>query len=307
MALVKYALALSAAMLGGSLMANAVGATDKGGPTERSGAPVSPAAEAGGVPTSTETFESKGASDSTGATGATESTGATDSNEMTPQAPLRWSLVAGWQRYRESDMRLIGPSAGLRVETVEGELDWGDAEAEVQIGLLNYASPISGRLNGIPSLHGRVALWLGSSPSGALPRLGLAAQSEWTDLRGITDRGAEGYERLGVSLWLQAEWRLTSEAEAKARAPRLVASALLIGRQRSWLSQVSALYPDITNRQRRGAMLRLEVPWSAEGWRGLVYVGYRYLDDSDLHPLPLGGFVYEPASRTIKLGASVDL
>jgi hypothetical protein len=242
-----------------------------------------------------------------GATGATGSIGPAESTEPAAQAPLRWSVVAGWQRYREREMRLVGPSAGLRVETVEGALEWGDAEAEVHMGLLNYASPISGRLNGIPSLQGRVALWWGSSPSGALPRLGLAAQSEWTDLRGTTDRGAEGYERLGVSLWVQGEWRLTSEADAKARAPRLVASVLMLGRQQSWLSQVSALYPDITNRQRRGAMLRLEVPWSADGRQGLVYAGYRYLDDSDRQSLPLGGYVYEPASRTIKLGVSVDL
>lgn len=221
--------------------------------------------------------------------------------------PLRWSLVADWQRYRESAMRLTGPSVGVRVETTDSTVDWGDAEAELQAGLLSYSSPISGRLSRVPSLYGRVAVWWGGSSEGLLPRPGLLLQSEWTDLRGTTDRGAEGYERLGLSLWLQGEWRLTSEIGGASQAPRLVASALLSARQRSWLSQVSTVYPDITNRQRRGAMLRLEVPWSAEGRQGLLFIGYRYLDDSDRHPLPMGGFVYEPASRTVKLGLSVEL
>jgi hypothetical protein len=304
MTVIKDVLIVAAVVLSGPCMAQAGGTTGSSVPADRATSQANPASQ---TPSSTEAPAAAESTRAAESTGATESTGPAESTELAAQAPLRWSLVAGWQRYREPAMRLIGPSAGLRVETVEGALEWGDAEAEVQMGLVNYASPISGRLNGIPSLHGSVALWWGSKPSGALPRLGLAAQTDWTDLRGTTDRGAEGYERLGVSLWVQGEWRLTSEADAKARAPRLVASALLLGRQRSWLSQVSALYPDITNRQRRGAMLRLEVPWSAEGRHGLVYAGYRYLDDSDRQPLPLGGYVYEPASRTIKLGVSVDL
>ena len=65
-----------------------------------------------------------------------------------------WQLSAGWQDYSEPQMNLKGPELGLHWQSRA----WGPLtlEAEGQLGLQNYSSVPSGRLDSVLNLDTRL-------------------------------------------------------------------------------------------------------------------------------------------------------
>lgn len=221
-----------------------------------------------------------------------------------PAGPIRWGMSLGLHTYREPDMRLTGPTLGLRAAAPLWVGDWPvSLEAEVAVGIDRYTSASSGSLDGVKRLASAWHLLVGSARTGLVPRAGLSLTTDWTDLRGQTSRGLSGYERLNQSLWLGAQWLVAQE---ESPAPwRLRAGALITGRQSSYFSQVSSSYGDVINRQNRGALVELEAPWRIAGVDASLRMGFKAYADSKLALAPGYGLVYEPANRALELGITI--
>ena len=220
---------------------------------------------------------------------------------------LKLSFHAGWYAYREPglSMRLDGPIAGLKAAWAPESLEGGQIDFEADLGSVDYRSAASGQLDGALRIRTSTTLLAGPLTPGWHPRLGLAFTTEWSDLRGLTTGGASGYQRFNRSLWLAAQWRV-SLLSTVDQAATLQAGVLIAGWHDSYLSQVSALYGDVTNRQRRGLSIALDAPWRYEGWRGSLGLRVQRYDDSDLEFSPGLGGVYEPANRSFDIRLSVQ-
>jgi hypothetical protein len=229
---------------------------------------------------------------------------------LPPQGPLwQWASSAGFNHYREPglDMRLRGPELGLhwRLSDVPGWPRW-QAEADVLASLQRYDSP-SGRLDNAENLETRWRLlyqvW---SQDAQKLYIGPAVHTLYNDLRGRTSRGAGGYQRESAGLWLAVQWRQALPGEGALSSLvgwQLDAGALLHGRHRSYLSQASRLYPDLTNTQKRGLYAQARLEFKAGAL--LLQPFVRYTDLADSEPSTVDRVTgIEPASRRWQMGLS---
>ena len=101
-----------------------------------------------------------------------------------------WQLSAGWQDYSEPQMNLKGPELGVHWQS----RTWGQytLESEAQLGLQNYSSVPSGRLDSVLNIDTR---WRALRASTAQPQwqVGLALHTHANFLRGTTSLGYGGY------------------------------------------------------------------------------------------------------------------
>jgi hypothetical protein len=133
------------------------------------------------------------------------------------------------------------------------------------------------------------------------PYAGLGYRHLYNDLRGVSSTGAAGYRRksryyylpVGVTLRIPmgADWVL---------APHLEYDAFANGRQRSYLSDVSPLLPDVTNRQVRGRGVRGQLAFEGARWSVSLWSHYWKIKNSDIQ---FGGI--EPANSTHETGVEV--
>ena len=126
------------------------------------------------------------------------------------QALGAWQLSAGWQDYSESQMNLKGPELGLHWQSRA----WGPVtiETDAHVGLQNYNSIPSGRLNSVLNVDTR---WRALSASTAQPQwqYGLALHTHANFLRGTTSLGFGGYDRLSTQLWLPVRWQSVGDQQ----------------------------------------------------------------------------------------------
>ncbi len=202
-------------------------------------------------------------------------------------------------------MRIMGPALGLRGElrAHAGELPLR-VEGEFAAGPARYSSPVSGDIDGVrrigSMLHLRAAR---ADPDLWMPQAGIGVTTEWTDLRGTSSLGKRGYERFNLALWLSASWDLERENAAGATVVR--AAILLQGWQRSMLSQANSDYLNVTNRQRRGALLSVERPFRIESTHASIRLGLREVGRSNLVAAGTDVYAYEPTNRTVDLTVTV--
>jgi len=161
----------------------------------------------------------------------------------------RWQLSAGWQDYSEPQMNLKGPEMGLHWQS----RSWGSytLEADANVGLQNYNSVPSGRLDQVLNVDTR---WRALRASTAQPQwqFGLALHSHANFLRGTTSLGFGGYDRLSTQVWLPVRWQSHGDQRWAVDA-----GWLLWGEHVSRLSQVNTSLQDVTNTQRKGAYLQI--------------------------------------------------
>ncbi len=225
-----------------------------------------------------------------------------------------WATSAGLNSYTESLMRLQGPELGLHLRLSDTALSphWS-LEADVLYGRQDYESLDTGRLSNIPNLETRTrALY---APAGRMTdagavglSYGLAVHTLWNNLDGTTTTGAGGYVRKAIQLWAPLRWREQLAPGSWASAWTAEGGALLTGQHTSVLSQVSSVYPDITNRQDKGIYLQFR----SEHRQGLragawsPYVRWTWLGDSDTVAFSTTTRNYlgtEPLSRRWQVGA----
>jgi hypothetical protein len=232
---------------------------------------------------------------------------------------LQWSTSAGYNHYREPsiDMDLQGPELGLhlRVSQLPRMPRW-QAEADVLGSLQRYDSP-SGRLKNVENLETRWRLLYQIWPQGDQGLfVGPAVHTLHNDLRGITDRGAAGYQRETLGVWLALQWRQPLSADGALSSLtnlQVDAGSLLRARHNSYLSQANRSYPDIGNTQRKGFYVQAKLGFKAENLLLQPYFRYTHLNDSDVTTVALTGSTLtgtltgiEPASQRWQVGLQVS-
>jgi hypothetical protein len=259
-----------------------------------------------------------------GAAWAQSSTSATTTVSAAPDTAVasglrwHWATSAGLNSYSEDtsqgSMRLQGPELGLhlRMSDVAWGGHWG-LEADVLYGRQDYESSKTGRKTDIPNIETRSRIMYAhtaqrtSGPSMGLS-YGLAFHTLWNNLEGPTTTGHGGYLRKAFQLWAPVRWREGLAPGAWATAWTAEGGVLISGQHTSMLSQVNAIYPDVTNRQDKGVYLQ----FSSEHRQGLragawsPYVRFTWLGDSDTVTFPPATRLTpgtEPMSRRWQVGA----
>ena len=220
------------------------------------------------------------------------------SDELTI-SEVRWGGTLQAYSYRESQMRLTGPTLGVRAE---GNIGLGGesfrAQAELTLGRFHYTSPLSGELSGTKWLGTQWHVSYKVDGPAWMPRPGIAFSTEWSDLRGRTSTGNPGYERFNASVWLSGAWDI---AHDETDGPTVLRAALLVrGWQRSLLSQARRDFVDVTNQQSRGIWLAAEKPMRLGDYKTSVRLGWRLVGRSDTRSASNTEFVFEPTNRAIE-------
>ena len=218
-------------------------------------------------------------------------------NAQTDRSLGGWQLSAGWQDYREPQMQLKGPELGLHWQSRR----WGpyNFEADAHVGLQNYSSVSSGRLDSVLNVDTR---WRAFRVFSDEPhwQFGLAVHTHSNFLRGITTLGFGGYDRLSTQVWLPVRWQSLGD-----KPWAVDAGWLLWGEHLSRLSQVSNSWQDVTNTQRKGAYLQVSQKIHASRGEFEPYARWTRVDDSDIQPVTVGGQsrgAYEPQNTRWHMG-----
>jgi len=214
------------------------------------------------------------------------------------QALGAWQLSTGWQDYREPQMNLKGPELGVHWQSQR--LGPYTLEADAHLGLQNYSSVQSGRLNSVLNLdtHWRA---LRASTDQPQWQYGLALHSHANFFRGTTSLGFGGYHRLSTQLWLPVRWH-----SASAQPWAVDAGWLLWGEHVSRLSQVNTNLQDVTNQQRKGAYLQISKKVKTDHGEMEPYARLAWVDDSDVRWVTVAPGVergdYEPRNNRLQVG-----
>lgn len=208
-----------------------------------------------------------------------------------------WQLSAGWQNYSEPQMQLKGPELGLHWQSLN--LAPYTLEADAHLGLQNYSSEVSGRLDSVLNLDTR---WRALRTSTDQPQwqYGLALHTHANFLRGTTSLGFGGYDRLSTQVWLPVRWHSTH-----TQPWTVDAGWLLWGEHVSRLSQVNARFQDVTNTQRKGAYLQVSKKVHSSLGELEPYARWAWVDDSDVRVMNVSGqatSTYEPENTRLQVG-----
>jgi len=244
-----------------------------------------------------------------------------------PPAPSNISLpVHSWQlgaalshiTYEEPDlMEEKGLMLGLNAAYAYHQKAMLRAEFGFSFGSLDYSSPISGEINGIPNLMVELRGLAGydfqvSSSTILTPFTGLGYRYLNDDSSGlVSNLGAAGYNReanylyspIGVTAYsvLNSTWSLDATLEY---------DLFWKGLQKSHLSDANLGYSDIENEQNSGYGLRgsLNFHYAIENGTYVFgpFIRYWDIDDSEVEPVYRYGVLWgsgiEPANTSIEFG-----
>ena len=207
-----------------------------------------------------------------------------------------WQLSAGWQDYREPQMQLKGPELGLHWQS--RRLGAYAFEADAHVGLQNYNSVPSGRLDSVLNVDTR---WRALKASTTQPQwqYGLALHTHANFLRGTTSLGFGGYDRLSTQVWLPVRWQSVGDQPWSVDA-----GWLLRGEHLSRLSQVNTRLQDVTNQQRKGIYFQISKEIHTNLGEMQPYARWTWVDDSDVHWVSLVGVdrgTYEPRNNRLQV------
>jgi hypothetical protein len=208
-----------------------------------------------------------------------------------------WQLSTGWQDYSEPQMNLKGPELGVHWQS--RKFGPYSLEADAHLGLQNYSSPLSGRLDSVLNVD---TYWRALRTSTAQPQwqYGLAWHSHANFLRGTTNLGFGGYDRLSNQVWLPVRWHQDS-----AQPWTVDAGWLLWGAHVSRLSQANRRLQDVTNQQHKGVYFQISKEISTALGEIQPYARWTWVDDSDVQWESLVGLdrgTYEPRNNRLQVG-----
>ena len=219
------------------------------------------------------------------------------------QALGTWQLSAGWQDYSEPQMNLKGPELGVHWQSQK--LGPYTLEADAHLGLQNYSSVPSGRLNSVLNLDTR---WQALRASTAKPQwqYGLALHTHANFFRGTTSFGFGGYDRLSTQVWLPVRWHSVS-----VQPWAVDAGWLLWGEHVSRLSQVNPRLQDVTNQQRKGVYLQISKNVHTDLGEMEPYARWTWVDNSDVRWVTVAPGQargdYEPRNNRLQVGLKWQL
>jgi hypothetical protein len=213
--------------------------------------------------------------------------------------------------YEEPDFALLeGDRAG-----VAGGYTWlgpeyvhSRFEARYSYGKLDYTG--SGRLEDVPDHLLELRAVVGQDyRAGRLvwvPYIGVGYRYLYNDLRGVTTTGHIGYRRRSHYYYVPAGVALRVPLGGDwVMVPQLEYDAFANGRQRTYLSDVSSLVPDVTNRQEDGWGARAQLTFENRHWSIGVWTHYWDIKNSDIQSIGGGLGLLEPANTTRESGVEL--
>jgi hypothetical protein len=225
-------------------------------------------------------------------------------------------LSASYYKYQEPSLAVTekGAKAGIDFAwTATPHDDWfirGDGR--LALGRNDYTG--SGTKNGNPDwyaeLRGTAGKDFENDGYSLSPYLGVGYRFLANDLRGSTSTGALGYRRTSQYLYVPAGvvHRLALASDARLSST-LEFDYLVQGWQNSYLSNVSTLVPDQTNRQHRGFGVRASMYYEKANWSFGPWFQYWSINQSattSATVTALGNsfpvFFFEPQNKTAEIG-----
>jgi len=169
---------------------------------------------------------------------------------------------------------------------------WG-GEARQAHGNVSHSSAVNGNKGGNPEVITEARLTLGRDVPVGRQLLafysGLGYRTLYTDLRGLTTTGAQGYRRSGQYSYLPLGITHRFHAGPEARiSTSLEYDLLLEGRQLTYLSDEKAVSNDPVNTQRQGYGLRLSTAYETTSWSFGAYWHHWNIGESDAALRTLG-------------------
>ena len=168
----------------------------------------------------------------------------------------------------------------------------------------------SGTIAGAPDYLVEVRALLGQDlRAGGLlwvPYVGIGLRYLYSDLRGVSSTGENGYRRrsrylyapIGVTLRIPLGLRWTL-------APELEYDFFVDGRQRSYLQDADPALPNVTNTQSRGRGARARLGLETGRWSLSLWTHYWKIKNSDVQPIGPGVGLLEPANSTQETGVEL--
>lgn len=149
-------------------------------------------------------------------------------------------------------------------------------EANAHLGLQNYRSVQSGRLNSVLNVD---TCWQALRASTVLPQwqFGLALHSHTNFLQGTTSLSFRGYDRLSTQVWLAVRWHSDNSQ------PWAVDAGWLLWGVHVFLpSQVNPNLQDVANQHRKGVYLQISKEIHADSGDMEPYARWNWVDDSEI-------------------------
>jgi hypothetical protein len=141
------------------------------------------------------------------------------------------------------------------------------------------------------------------------PYLGIGYRNFYSDDRGTTSVGAQGYRRENelfyIPLGIEPRFRVMEDARI---ATDIEYDYVISGTQTSTLSDANVGFPDVTNHQKSGYGVRGSVMWETKRWAAGPFFNYWNIDQSNTTCAtgPTFGLCgYEPTNHTFEAGAQV--
>jgi hypothetical protein len=206
------------------------------------------------------------------------------------------------QNYSEPAMQLTGPGLGLRYEYKPvSPLGWS-LGVEVDFSKLHYKSDDTGNMSGKNTIDTRWLLLreMGLATAPGL-KAGMSIRTNWNDLRGLTSTQNRGYVRENMGVWASLQWRPTSSATPASAPVRWHLDLLLVGQQKSYLSQANSSFSDVTNRQARGLSIGGQMRWQMDSHFVEPYFHYTWIGRSNTVAMGTAA-VTEPRHERLQMG-----
>lgn len=239
-------------------------------------------------------------------------------SELKTKTSNEIGLTVSSYEYKEPDISMSQKATKVGID-YNGAMalsnDWfvrGDLRYAT--GKTDYSSPASGTKNGNPDwyyeLRGTFGRDFSMGTYSLSPFAGLGYRYLFNDIRGRTSTGAAGYRRESIYYYLPigATHRLKLESAARLLTT-LEYDYLINGKQKSYFSDVTTLYPDVTNNQHKGYGIRGSMYYEKDNWSFGPWFQYWNIDKSDLAPFTvtvLGvtytGNAWEPKNTTTEYG-----
>lgn len=212
------------------------------------------------------------------------------------------------------DGNKLGISAAF-TQALQNGWFWG-GDARQSHGNVSYSSASSGSKGSNPDIVTEARLTLGRDfqvgRQVLAPYAGLGYRTLYTDLRGTTTTGDQGYRRSGQYTYLPLGVTHRAHVNPEARfSTSLEYDLLLEGRQLTYLSDANPASNDPVNTQRQGYGLRVTGNYETSAWSFGGYLHYWSLADSDAALRTLNGassYLYTvPQNTTREIGLQLKL
>lgn len=203
-------------------------------------------------------------------------------------------------------------AVGKYTRTFASQMFW-NVDGRFANGALDYDSAGSGSKNGNPDWYVEFRGTIGRDfivgDQVLAPYVGLGMRYLMNDLRGQTTTGAAGYRRSSTYIYLPLGLTHRFGAGEGGRiATTLEYDALLVGTQRSYMTDINGYTSDLVNTQHNGHGLRFNVAYERANWSIAAFWQTWDIAKSDTAYFTSNNALYsgyEPHNTTQEVGVQI--